>query len=95
VSCFTDAAVWQTGYALRRLFVTALLHGDIVSPFTLWEQFAEKICDDLPHKIRARIDVPPDLQSPHIDYGLFLIHELLSEWENRLEDFGLPAFQHT
>ena len=95
VSCFTDAAVWQTGYALRRLFVTALLHGDVVSPITLWEQFAEKICDDLPHKIRARIDVPPNLPSPHIDYGLFLIHELLSEWEKRLEDFGLPAFQHT
>jgi len=35
VSCFTDAAVWQTGYALRRLFVTALLHGDVVSPITL------------------------------------------------------------
>jgi hypothetical protein len=91
ISCFEGASIWQTGYALRRLFFTAVTVGDLVNPLALWQQFTEKMCHDIPHR---RVDVPPDLPNPHLDYGLFPIAELLQQWEKTLTDMGLPAFQH-
>ena len=36
IRCFTDAALFSSGRALRNLFVIALLHGGITNPPTLW-----------------------------------------------------------
>ena len=94
VSCFTDAAVWQTGHVLRSLFVTAILTGEVSNPAGLWALFAEQICDDLPYKLSCMERLPLGLENLHLDYGLFLINERLTEHEQDLQTYGLPAFWH-
>jgi len=93
--CFEEAASWQTGTALRNLFVMSLLHGDVSDPPGLWNKFREHLCDDLPRRIqREFVSVPPDLQGPHLDYGLFLIQRYLIDSGKTLADFALPAVRH-
>ena len=94
ISCFEDASVWQSGNSLRRLFVIALLEEDVTDPLLLWQQFADKICDDLPRRVAAMVGVPAELERPDLDYGLYLIDGLLVERNRSLRDFGLPPFRY-
>ena len=62
--------------------------------FLPWDRFAASICDDLPHLLARRDDLPaagPDL---HLDYGLFLLAGILTDHGRTLTDYGLPAHQH-
>lgn len=93
-ACFTEAAQWQTGFALRRLFSVSLIHGDIADPPALWAEFAERFCDDLPRALRDYPNIPPGLESPYLDYGLFKIQQHLAEFYKSLADFGLPVPQY-
>lgn len=93
VRCFKEASVFSTGHALRALFVMALLYGDLTNAAAFWLQFANKICDNLPYQLRYRTDFPIDLQSPHLDWGLFLFQQKLSDMGKSLKDFHLPLPQ--
>jgi hypothetical protein len=76
--CFDESKHFATGRALRSLFVTALINGDLSEPVKLWERFRADICDDLPRRIaRDYPSVPADSLDAHLDYGLFLIAEQL------------------
>lgn len=78
ISCFTEAITFSSGYFLRILFGTALVHGHISDPTALWEQFAHHLCDDLPHRLQSLNGVPDNLIDPHLDYGLYLLDEVLA-----------------
>lgn len=94
VDCFAEAVLFSSGVALRTLFTTALLFGQVGDPLALWIRFREHLCDDLPHRLRQRDDVPDGLVDPHYDYGLFLIHEVLADSSKTLADFNLPPYTH-
>jgi len=84
---------WATGSHLRTLFVTALIHSDLTQPCEIWKQFREKICDDLPYRLRTRSDIPPHLVNPHLDLGLHLINKQLASYGKTVQDFLLPSIQ--
>jgi hypothetical protein len=50
--CLTEAGQMQTGSKLRWLFAIILLHCYPTSPEMLWNQFKDKICDDLRRKLQ-------------------------------------------
>ena len=39
-------------------------------------------------------DIPDDLMSPHLDYGLDLFDEVLLKLGKRLEDYNMPLFTY-
>ena len=94
IKCFTDAALFSTGRALRNLFVIALLHGDVSNPLALWDQFRNDICDDLLYRLRSIAGVPSSLENPHFDYGLYLIEQDLILYDKDLSQFCLPSPVH-
>jgi len=93
VQCLDEAAEMQVGSQLRTLFATILLHCEPTSPHELWNQFKDKICDDLAYKISQIYPNDPD-PSPELihDYGLYLIDQLLMKAGKRLSSIGeMPA----
>ena len=94
VHCFEKAVHFSTRNTLRTLFVTALMFGNVADPQSLWSRFGEKICDDLPYQLHYRTDIPPGLEHPHLDYGLFLLQQKLTDFGKNLMDFHLPLPSH-
>lgn len=94
ISCFTEAVTFSSGYFLQTLFGTALVHGHVSDPIALWEQFANDICDDLPHGLRSLTDVPNNLIDPHLDYGLYLLDEVLAGMGKSLHDYQFLHYSH-
>ncbi|KAH0603160.1 uncharacterized protein H6S33_008164 [Morchella sextelata] len=96
VQCFTEAVLFASGAALRTLFATALLFGDLTDPKALWAEFGNNICDDIPHTLQTNeaLAAPADLQDPHLDYGLYLISQILADSNKTLADFDLPPYIH-
>ena len=92
-SCFNEAVIFSSGRHLRLLFVSILIFGSVVASVQLWNLFKSYICDDLEHRIAGRLDIPTDLESPHYDYGLYLISGLLGEHSRCLADFQLSEPQ--
>lgn len=92
VACFRDAVTFTTGRALRHFFVAALMNGPVTDPLAIWTQFRSDLCDDLTLDAAA-LTVSSD-PNVHLDYGLYLIETLLTEFNKRLTDFGLPSCIH-
>lgn len=87
--------LFASGDSLCTLFVTALTNGVGLADSTLiWNRFAEKFCDDLPHRLQLRTNIPEDLVNPHLDYGLYLLAEMLESAGKTLQICGLPIPQH-
>jgi len=96
IICFEEAVVWQTGKQLRVLFSTALVFGCVSNPKALWERFCTNICDDLTYRIQqmGEVGIPPEIDNPHLDYGLYLLQKLLTHHGKCLSDFGMPEPIH-
>ncbi|KAH0614326.1 uncharacterized protein H6S33_006212 [Morchella sextelata] len=94
VQCFTEASIFSSGYSLRTLFTTALLFGNVTEPLQLWDKFKSNICDDLPRAMERNtgLIIPPELPDAHLDYGLYLISQILADSNRTLNDFGLPLY---
>ena len=94
ITYFTEAVTFAAGHYLRLLFTTALSFEAIPDPLEVWDQFKEHICDDLQHRLQVQgldgLDIPDDMENLHLDYGLFLISELLVAGGRTLEDCNLP-----
>ena len=74
------------------MFVSVLMHGDMTEPAQLWNQFAQDICSDLPHRIEQQMDnVPAALENAHWDFGLHLIAQDLAKYGQILNDFNMPG----
>lgn len=92
--CFREAITLRTGWELRRMFVSAMLHGDLDDARSIWNEFKEYFCERLREEIE-RFNLaynPHTLPAPHLDYGLFLIAGHLYTEDKTLSDFGLPPY---
>lgn len=87
---FLDAALFASGTAQRRLFATALLCGEVTSPLEIWNAHCEAFCDDLKDRVQVLAVEVPQISSPHLDFGLFLLGQLLEDRSSTLDNFGLP-----
>ncbi len=91
--CLEEAAIMQTGYRLRQLFSTILLHCGPIHPEVLWQEFRHDICDDLKHQLQTLNFTNPSDEDAY-DYGLYLLDGLLREAGCRLADFStMPHFR--
>ena len=75
--CLSDAAHFQTGQQLCCLFVIILLNCNPVEPHNLWNDYKEKLCDDLSHYLNTRLGIQNPEEEQVYDYGLYLIDEAL------------------
>jgi hypothetical protein len=75
----------HTGSQLRTLFATILIHGVPTTPENLWDQFKDRICDDLAWKISQLYPNDPE-PTPELiwDYGLYLLDLQLMKAGKRL-----------
>ncbi|KAK4510430.1 uncharacterized protein ATC70_012169 [Mucor velutinosus] len=96
---FEEAATFASGYAMRSMFVSALMFNSLVSPVQIWDQFCESFCDDLEHAIVQKgysllLSVQPDAEFYHgtrsLDYGLYLLQTSLGAQDRSLGQFNLP-----
>jgi hypothetical protein len=78
---------------LRVLFVIVLIHGDMVNPGAIWEQFRAKFSDNLPPRLRQLQSVP-EIKFPEQDYALYLIKQSLIEQRKTLAQYSLPIPIH-
>ena len=94
VQCFTEAIVFASGCALRTLFCTALIYGNVIDPLALWNAFVNHICDDLKHYLNTHTEIitAQDIPNYYIDYGLYLIATTLHSYNKHLDDYQLPLF---
>ncbi|OSX62632.1 hypothetical protein POSPLADRAFT_1096379, partial [Postia placenta MAD-698-R-SB12] len=60
----------QTGMQLRNLFVMLLIHCHPVEPAVLWNQFKDRICDNLRHRL-IQTGIEDRSEAQVWDYGLF------------------------
>jgi hypothetical protein len=79
------------GHQMCQLFVTILKECNPADPRALWDSFWQDICDDLKrHPVFHERDVEPTEEEIQ-DYGLYLIDQLLSQSEKRLQHWdSLP-----
>ncbi|KAK4509263.1 uncharacterized protein ATC70_007613 [Mucor velutinosus] len=96
---FEEAATFASGYAMRLMFVSALMFNSLVSPVQIWNQFCESFCDDLEHAIVQKgylllLSVQPDAEfyrgTRSLDYGLYLLQTSLGAQDRSLGQFNLP-----
>jgi hypothetical protein len=85
--CLEEAAFMQTGSQLRQLFAMLLVFCQPARPEELWAQYATSICDDLRRRL-MRQSIADPTNDMVLDYGLFLLNELLLEYGMSLENFG-------
>ena len=92
IQCFEKAILFATGGILRTLFAMAVIYCGIVDAAKIWHQFKLHLCDDLPRRLqRMAIDLPHITESPHLDYGLYIIALIFADTSKGLVDYGLPA----
>src|SRR5947208_9500374 len=83
----------QTGSQLRHLFVTILKDCIPANPRALWDRFWPHICDDLSYRIQHDTEILEPSEEQIQDLGLYLIDQLLSHVNKRLQDWDtMPLF---
>lgn len=87
VNYFTKAVTFSSGHSLKTLFKTLLVHEHVSDPIKLLKQYGNNICNDLPHWLRFINRVPDDLMDPHLDYGHYLLNEILADMGKSLRDY--------
>lgn len=85
---FEKASLFAFRKILHALFATSLVHRSISDLVAIWNQFANKFCDDLPYQLQDWPNIPENLINPHYDYGLYLLSELLKESGKHLNSAG-------
>ena len=78
----------QTGYQLCHLFVTILYEFTPSDPRSLWETFCANIYDDLRHFLITHTALADPSDAQVLDYGLYLIDQLLSHYSKSLQDWN-------
>ncbi|CAK0811873.1 unnamed protein product [Prorocentrum cordatum] len=80
--CMEEAARLRSAPALRRLFAMLLLHCELASPVTLWQRFANDLCEDFQRHLS---------ETDSENAALLHVQEALSQAGKTLTDFGLPT----
>lgn len=94
IDTFTEAIIFASGESLQKLLVTALVHKGLADAIAIWNQFQESFCDDLRSCLIRYSASPEDLENPEYDLGLFLLNDLLLTFQQSLENYNLPSYQH-
>ena len=83
-----------TGHQLRVLFITILYECSLSNPRHLWDTHNHRLCDDLRYRLQHR-HIREDPSNEDVwDYGLFLIDQLLSNFNKSLRDWpDMPQVQ--
>ena len=91
--CLEEAKHMSMGRQMRHLFVTILKDCAPANPTALWQSFALNICDDLKrHPIFLARDAEPP-EEEILDYGLYLIDQLLRQSGKTLADWDMPQVE--
>ncbi|KEP45767.1 putative ATP-dependent DNA helicase PIF1 [Rhizoctonia solani 123E] len=94
-TCLREAATFQTGFQLRRLFCVILLNCAPSDPKKLWEDFRQHLCDDLRHFLQRQAWAPADLDEEQVyDYGLYLLQQLIEDGGKTMADVHMNSCQH-
>jgi hypothetical protein len=64
-----------------------LLHCQPATPAVLWQNYREKICDDLQHRLITHHQIPDPTDDQVYDYGLYLLNHILLKSGKCLSDF--------
>ena len=84
-----EAKHFQTGFILRGLFVVILRDCLPAEPRSLWNEYKEYICDDLPRVLR-RMGLTNASDDDVYNYGLYLVERILLLGSNRtMKDVGM------
>ncbi|XP_026413166.1 uncharacterized protein LOC113308935 [Papaver somniferum] len=83
-----ESADIHTGSKLRKLFKVVLCDCNPTEPEVLWAKFGLRICDDLPHRLRALYGIQNPIDEQVLDYGLYLLDKLLWRGGKELKDFS-------
>ncbi|XP_026459112.1 uncharacterized protein LOC113359744 [Papaver somniferum] len=90
-----EAVVMQTGNQLRKLFCIILSQCNQSRPEVLWAKFGMNICDDLPQRLRTRFNIQNPTDELAMDYGLYLLDQLLQRSGKKLEKYeSMPRPRH-
>ena len=92
--CLREAATWQTGHQLRRLFVLLLLNCHPAQPLKLWNDHKEHLSDDCQHQLETRYGIPEPTDDQVTSLALSLIRAILHENNSNLEAHTLPEPQY-
>ncbi|XP_026384503.1 uncharacterized protein LOC113280072 [Papaver somniferum] len=93
--CLQEAVVMQIGNQLRKLFFIILSQCNPSRPEVSWEKFGMNICDDLPHRLRTRFNIQNPTDELAMDYGLYLLDQLLQRSGKKLEKYeSMPRPRH-
>ncbi|KAH6885518.1 PIF1-like helicase-domain-containing protein [Coprinopsis sp. MPI-PUGE-AT-0042] len=85
----------QTGWRLRRLFVTILIFCEPTKPEDLWAEFRQYLCDDLGRRVAALRGLLNPAEEQIYDYGLFLLEQILRNEGRSLSDWpSMPRPAH-
>ncbi|KAJ5751269.1 hypothetical protein N7533_008297 [Penicillium manginii] len=93
---FTEAVTFASGKSLRNEFCVAVVHGDVMDPPALWDEFQVHLCDDLPRQLESYTEAGRELpatsiREQYLDFGLFLIGRLLAAQSKTLADYYMPS----
>ncbi|XP_026439102.1 uncharacterized protein LOC113337723 [Papaver somniferum] len=93
--CLQEAVVMQNGNQLRKLFCIILSQCNPSRPEVLWAKFGMNICDDLPRRLRTRFNIQNPTDELAMDYGLYLLDQLLQRSGKKLEKYeSMPRPRH-
>ena len=83
-----------TGHQLRVLFVTILYECSPSNPRHLWDTHKHRLCDDLRYRLQHRVIREDPSNEDVWDYGLFLVDQLLLQFNKSLKDWpDMPQVQ--
>lgn len=82
-----EAAEMGTGERLRHLFVTILLFCNPSQPELLWDEFRDRMCDNLCHRLTTRYGFSDPTEEQVYDYGLYIVDDWLSSGGRSLKDW--------
>lgn len=93
----TDAAHWALPFQLRQLFVTMLLFCQVTNPVKLFDEFAQKMGEDMRYRIcQLTPGLSKDLLHNQIrSYVLLEIDNILRNANYTLRHFNLPQPDHS
>ena len=83
IKSFEEAKLFSSGSALRLMFTSAILFGELNSPVDIWNRFELDFCDNLSHRLNLN-GLCNIIQGRHtstgfydniysLDYGLYLL----------------------
>jgi hypothetical protein len=90
-SALEEAARFQTGRALRALFVTIITNCSPVDTASLWTTFAASLSDNRAHHLRNKFGFPNPSQDQYNDLALFYIQEQLAKMNKTMQRARLPS----